>query len=115
MEKWAVSAETQNSYLGGINYAQSAIRSLSWRRGGIGRRRRVCQRRTQQDGAEPEGLGDASGRLRQYALFEAEPDQRIQRRQTSGRLDLLDRRPARPWRRPARYRQHHVRPYAVPK
>ena len=42
MEDWAVSAETENSYLGGNHYAQGAIRCLSRRRGGVHRRRCVA-------------------------------------------------------------------------
>ena len=37
-----------------------------------------------------------------------------QRRQAAGGVDLLDRRAARPRRRPAHHRQHDVRPHAIP-
>src|SRR6266704_5459628 len=86
-KKWAVSTETQNSYLGGIHYARGAIRDLARRHGGVRRRACQCQRRTQQDGARPEGMGNAGGRLCQYALFEAQSDQRVQRRQAAGGVD----------------------------
>ena len=48
------------------------------------------------------------------ALLEAQPDHRRQCRQAAGRLDVLDRRAARPRRRAAHHRQHDVRPHAVP-
>ena len=45
---------------------------------------------------------------------QARPDQRRQRRQAAGRLDVLDRRAARPRGLAAGHRRHDVRAHAVP-
>ena len=94
--------------------AKGTTRDRSERHGGVCRWKRYSQRRTEPDVAESGRVGDADGRLRQHALLEAQADHRGQCRQAAGRLDLLDRRAARPRGRTAHHRQHDVRPHALP-
>src|ERR1700737_2281333 len=97
-----------------VRYAQDAIRNLSWRYGGIRRRRRQCKRGTDQDVAEPEGLGDADRKLCQPSLLAAQADHRRQCWQAAGCVDVLDRRAARPRGWTAGDRRFDVCPRAVP-
>ena len=94
--------------------AQSAAHNLFRRRCSARCRRCASERRTHQNVAEPERLGDADGQLRQPALLSAQADHGRQRRQAAGGVDVLDRRAARPRRRAAGHRRRDVRAWAVP-
>ena len=83
-------------------------RSVPWRTGRICERAGQRERRTDKNVGEPKRLGDAVRRLLQPTLFEAEPDHRRQRRQPSGRLDVLHRRAARPRGRASGHRRYDV-------
>ena len=64
--------------------------------------------------ADPQPMGHAHPKFRQYALFRTQADQHRERPQARAGLDVLDRRFARSRRRPARDRRRDVCSCAVP-
>src|ERR1700674_3333876 len=92
-EKWNRFYGSPSLTIGRNSYAQGATRyrykSHCDASIGIARRRGVGEA-----GQGSEAMGDAAGRRRQYALLEAQSDQRVQRQEAAGGLDLLDRRAA---------------------
>ena len=59
-------------------------------------------------------MGHTDRRLCEHPLLQARPDQRQQRQQAAGIVDVLDRRAARPRGRASRDRRHDVRAHALP-